>query len=221
MSANLMSLARSGGKFLKLFGDRKMMKLLPYDAEVEYLECAGTSSAFPYINTGIVGDSNTTYEAMIWRNTGSVNECAIGSWNGGGTRCWLAYYYQNTFYLGMGDPVNYAGSSQPKTWYKQTLKIESSKFNLYVDDAITSSIPQITFTSDQPLYIGAMNSSGTASYYFRGRFGYVKIYQNGILVRDYIPVRVGDVGCFYDRVSGQLFGNADTGAFIIGPDKTI
>ena len=29
MSANLMSLARSGGKFLKLFGDRKMMKTIP------------------------------------------------------------------------------------------------------------------------------------------------------------------------------------------------
>ena len=28
MSANLMSLARSGGKFLKLFGDRKMMKTM-------------------------------------------------------------------------------------------------------------------------------------------------------------------------------------------------
>ena len=38
MSANLMSLARSGGKFLKLFGDRKMMKQLPYYCEVEYLE---------------------------------------------------------------------------------------------------------------------------------------------------------------------------------------
>ena len=29
MSANLMSLAHSGGKFLKLFGDRKMMKTMP------------------------------------------------------------------------------------------------------------------------------------------------------------------------------------------------
>ena len=29
MSANLMSLAQSGGKFLKLFGDRKMMKTIP------------------------------------------------------------------------------------------------------------------------------------------------------------------------------------------------
>ena len=29
MSANLMSLAQSGGKFLKLYGDRKMMKTMP------------------------------------------------------------------------------------------------------------------------------------------------------------------------------------------------
>lgn len=28
------------------------------------------------------------------------------------------------------------------------------------------------------------------------------------------------VGYMYDRVSGELFGNAGTGAFVIGPDKT-
>jgi len=194
-------------------------KRLPYDAEVEYLECAGTSSSFPYINTGIVGDSNTTYEAMLWRNTQSTNECAIGSWNSGNTRCWIAYYFSNNFYLGMGAQVNVAGTPQPNAWYKQTLKIESSNFNLYVDDELTVSVPQTTFTSDQPLYIGAMNSSGTAFYYFRGRFGAVKIYQNGTLVRDYIPVRVGTVGYLYDRVSGKLFGNAGTGDFVLGPDK--
>ena len=49
---------------------------------------------------------------------------------------------------------------------------------------------------------------------------------NGItLVRDFIPVRVGSgssaVGYLYDRVSGELFGNAGTGEFLIGPDKTI
>lgn len=36
---------------------------------------------------------------------------------------------------------------------------------------------------------------------------------------DFIPVRKGNVGYMFDRVSGQLFGNAGTGAFIIGPDK--
>ena len=49
MSANLMSLARSGGKFLKLFGDRKMMRQLPYDAEVEWLKSTGKQ----WIDTGV------------------------------------------------------------------------------------------------------------------------------------------------------------------------
>jgi hypothetical protein len=34
------------------------------------------------------------------------------------------------------------------------------------------------------------------------------------------PVRLGQVGYLYDKVSGQLFGNAGTGNFILGPDKT-
>ena len=35
---------------------------------------------------------------------------------------------------------------------------------------------------------------------------------------DIIPVRIGNVGYMYDRVSGQLFGNAGTGSFVLGPD---
>jgi hypothetical protein len=49
------------------------------------------------------------------------------------------------------------------------------------------------------------------------------LYHGGALARDYIPVRVGSgagaVGYLFDRVSGQLFGNAGTGDFTIGPDK--
>ena len=36
---------------------------------------------------------------------------------------------------------------------------------------------------------------------------------------DLIPVRVGQVGYMYDKVSGQLFGNVGTGDFGLGPDK--
>ena len=49
---------------------------------------------------------------------------------------------------------------------------------------------------------------------------HIKIQMGDNHVRDFIPVRVVTVGYMYDRVSGQLFGNAGTGAFIIGPDKT-
>ena len=47
----------------------------------------------------------------------------------------------------------------------------------------------------------------------------IKIWDNNILVRDLIPVRKGNIGYMYDRVSGQLFGNQGTGDFVIGPDK--
>ena len=35
---------------------------------------------------------------------------------------------------------------------------------------------------------------------------------------DLIPVRVGNVGYMFDRVSGTLFGNDGTGDFIVGAD---
>ena len=45
-----------------------------------------------------------------------------------------------------------------------------------------------------------------------------QIWQGTTLVRSFVPVRVGQVGYLFDRVSGQLFGNAGTGDFVLGPD---
>lgn len=45
-----------------------------------------------------------------------------------------------------------------------------------------------------------------------------QIYENDVLVRDFIPVRRGNIGYMYDRVSGKLFGNKGTGNFILGAD---
>lgn len=54
-------------------------------------------------------------------------------------------------------------------------------------------------------------------------FYYFKIYKADILIRDLVPVRVGNVGYMYDRVSHALFGlntgTGNLGSFILGPDK--
>ena len=50
------------------------------------------------------------------------------------------------------------------------------------------------------------------------RIYYAKIYDGDTLMRDFVPVRVGSTGYMYDKVSGQLFGNAGTGDFILGND---
>ncbi len=39
------------------------------------------------------------------------------------------------------------------------------------------------------------------------------------IVAHFIPVRVGDIGCMYEMVSGILFDNIGTGNFLVGPDK--
>ena len=62
MSANLMSLARSGGKFLKLFGDRKMMKQLPYDAEVEWLENGDGAFLKTGVSIGVDSEINLEFK---------------------------------------------------------------------------------------------------------------------------------------------------------------
>ena len=45
-----------------------------------------------------------------------------------------------------------------------------------------------------------------------------KISKSGEALRDFVPVRVGDVGYMYDKVSKQLFGSIGTGQFILGQD---
>ena len=73
---------------------------------------------------------------------------------------------------------------------------------------------------DNSLSLWLFGANGSTSEKTNGRISSCKIYHSGAIVCDFIPVRVGTVGYMYDRVSGQLFSNQGTGAFVIGPDKT-
>ena len=221
MSANLMSLARSGGKFLKLFGDRKMMKLLPYDAEVEYLESTGTQ----WVDTGVtmthdLFDSAETTITVLPTGKQSYTHNFFGdgtSWYDGYTFGNLEDYRlqaSNGFKATQG-PIKFS-SILPKT-----LTVNKNGF------AIDSEVAQINKDSSRgtsgTLILFGCRRNGVffTTTPFAGRIYSAKMVSNGVSIFDFIPVRVGDVGYMYDRVSGQLFGNQGTGAFIIGPDKTI
>ena len=53
---------------------------------------------------------------------------------------------------------------------------------------------------------------------FKGRFYMFYMSDGDNVLLDLIPVRKGTIGYMYDKVSGQLFGNAGTGSFILGND---
>lgn len=75
-----------------------------------------------------------------------------------------------------------------------------------------------SFTTGQNYYIFARKASNGTTQSRPCQFQFFRIWKGNELLRDYIPVRVGNVGYMYDQVSGQLFGNSGTGDFILGPD---
>ena len=214
MSANLMSLARSGGKFLKLFGDRKMMKLLPYDAEVKYLESTGTQ----YIST------------MMIPTRVHVGLKPIGQ----------ASPYNANAYFGVNNNGSRTTGLFSET--KDTLKAVNHNRNIVEFSALWGEFHSVCFDRDTVSVDGETKALVTDFYHIddgiksfglfdfpqratnsnpKSAISYCKMWdREDNLMADFIPVRVGDVGYMYDRISGQLFGNAGTGAFVIGPDKT-
>ena len=218
MSANLMSLARSGGKFLKLFGDRKMMKQLPYDAEIEYLESTGTqwihipynksphidvtvkcqllqSRDFTYCFAIIDGSQNYPY-GVRWNKDYCYVITPLGSVT-------LSDSSQSDGVVTIRMYNNNTGESWPKLYGIYNGANKGSQYN------------------SKSYSESGTNLFNYGSYYSMCRiFGFTATSEATGQHFDILPVRVGTVGYMYDRVSGELFGNSGTGDFVVGPDKT-
>lgn len=183
----------------------------PYDMELEYLESTGTQ----YINTGIINNSSVIIDMKM---SASGTNCLHGSeytyqyrfkWGADGNGR-IYYGYQNNHTSGVTFQLN-----QPCTYH---LKQGEQYVKDYQGNTILSSSETLSTYSTNPImlfkcYSGSdwVNTSGTTRIYS------CKIYNNGVLM-DLIPVRIGQIGYLYDKVSGQLFGNSGTGNFILGPD---
>lgn len=76
---------------------------------------------------------------------------------------------------------------------------------------------QLVMTADDTPDI-VNNTTVQLSGRLRVRLYHVELLRNGVKLRDFLPVRVGEVGYMYDQVSGELFGNAGGGSYILGPD---
>ena len=209
MSANLMSLAQSGGKFLKLYGDRKMMKPLPYDAEVEYLESTGTQ----LIDTGYSNSQCPYFSLDVQPLTTNVDDRMFGAFTDG---CTVQQYMGRWRWFDSGWTL-----TDIPVDITRTTNITRNANGWFVDGEITR----------KPGYLGGGLSSGLFGVNDSGvlhackkpiRVNQLSLFdKNSSLVADFIPIRKGNIGYMFDRVSGELFGNAGTGEFIVGPDKTI
>lgn len=81
-----------------------------------------------------------------------------------------------------------------------------------------------TFTTTCSIYINAVNTNGApmSSTTANARWYKVKIYDNGILVRDFIPIKTTtNIYGLWDKVNKVFYKNAGTGTFTGGPTITL
>ena len=179
-----------------------------YDAEVEYLQFTGTQ----YIDTLIQPTNHFTevkYYVPIYVNDGHI----LGTSSG-------YLYYHFTEYNSGGQRYFWGrnGSEGSGGSWSSTIHVlemnKGSNYSVVLDGTTLGSGYQIY--SGNNLWIGRRDTTTN----FQGYIYYCQITDKSTnqLVRDFIPVRVGNIGYLYDKVTGTLFGNQGTGSFQYGND---
>lgn len=201
----------------RMYGGKK----LPYDAKIEYLRGTGTQ----YIDTGytpVIGDSiycefmhdaaaSFNYQSLYSAGTGNYQVIfLIGVVSDGISSVPGAY----TKHFADGPAAVLIYYASVNTWY--TLTVTSAGVST-IGNYTTTSSPKAEIDGNEKTLWLWKRRDNTSPFIGRIRRFYIK--NNGVMKLDLIPVRVGNVGYMYDKVSGQLFGNAGTGEFILGPDK--
>lgn len=116
--------------------------------------------------------------------------------------------------------ASYNGLNQKKLSVLDTSrhKLDFNKNNVYLDETLQYTFTYSNFVGYGNIYIGTINTS-TISSGFNGEIYSCRIYNNDVLIRDFVPAmrKSDNVVGLYDRVSGTFFTNAGTGSFIAGP----
>ena len=154
-------------------------KLLPTDyTRLDFIETYGAT----YIDTGFKPNNNTRVIFEGYNNNAD-SKWLFGTWNASGS---------GQFGISMQTGAGVRYGKQTAAITSQTVGEVYAELNktAYNFNSTTGTLSTETFTCSYNLFIGALNKAGTptdSSYGFIGRIYSVKIYDNGTLVRDFIP----------------------------------
>lgn len=184
--------------------------------QVEYIESSGTQ----YIDTGFKQNQNSriVMSAQVTQQPSThawLFEGRISTRLGGKSVFLLGGAVWNADYNGGGRRKAF-----PDIGIFDALSIDFDKNSLQInEDSFTWTT--LTFQSTANLALLACNTAGAISGYISAKLYNCQIYDNGALVRNFVPCQdpTGNVG-LYDLVGAQFYGNAGTGAFVAGPEIT-
>lgn len=184
---------------------------LPSDyIQLEYIQSSGSQ----YINTGFKPNQDTKISITVdfplsgttWLYGGrtSAGSNSLGFLSEGGSRYRFDYASSIT-------------ALETKPTGKFT--IDSDKNKCYINGELVFTATYTTFASPVNMYIFNNNNNGSLSGGSSAKLYNCSIYDNGVLIRSFIPCKnsSGTIG-LYDSVNNQFYQNAGTGTFIAGPE---
>lgn len=187
--------------------------VLPYDAEVQYLQSDGTA----YINTGVKSNGGTTIKIYLQDYFSSAY---AGKWCFGGRVAYENAVFGMYINANSSDVYFEYGNAHiqllkySKFPSSSTVEINNGTIKI---GTYTGSFTPRTFSSNIDVMLFGLNNNDTPIVY-GVKIGPTTI-SDGTTTLDLIPVRKDGVGYMYDKNSGQLIGNsASSGAFVLGPD---
>ena len=208
----------------------KRVAPLPYDAEVEYLASNGSQ----WIDTLIKPSNDWTFifefaydkswniNHDVWVSSIRTPTMHYTPLQVNSTYGTIVIGYSNLYKSSRDGVVNVSEFYRVKTYigaenqYSEVNDVRVVEMNVH-----SMFSPEVTL----PIFARRHTVNGIIT---SGCNTYIKIFsafKGDECAADFIPVRFTNSlgqseGAMFDGVSGQLFRNAGTGAFIIGPDKT-
>lgn len=175
-----------------------------------------------YFDTGVYGNLNTEIQCRIERDTTTGRKSLWGYGSSSDVPNTISMYSDGKANCRFSNKTTPTSLSIPM---EEKIVIKQNKTALYFNDVVQYTYNATTqFTTSGTLLIFQV---GNVTYNaFLGKMYYFKIYDNGTLVRNFVPVPTDlQIGSFtvpsngmFDIVNQQFYPNQSTGTFTYGKD---
>lgn len=188
----------------------------PKPVRIAYLE---TADGLPCIDTGIVPTADTKVECGFSFTATGAYMGLFGNYIDEG---------HNVFRLIQKDtPAGFYGNPNARSTASTSINkavavggwqtASISQVECIVDNV--QATPTLTQGTANTTHIALLKNRVTdAVVGTRARISWCKIYEAGVLVRDFVPFRIGSVGYMLDLLTNTFYPNAGAGAFVLGAD---
>ena len=180
--------------------------------EVQYIQSSGTQ----WINTGFKPNQNTRAALTVDAKPSTAAAWLFGARNGNTDRTFGLLSFNSQYRSDYNNSTEEYSTVTPSGKFTVDKDKNVTKFNGTIGVTARSGVFQCTY----PLFLFANNNAGTAAGFGSFKLYVCQLYDNGNLIRDFVPCidPAGAVG-LYDLVGGKFYGNAGTGVFLAGPPR--